>query len=99
MTYAVFAIGFLARPLGAITFGQYADNYGRKKSMLLSMMIITITTTGIGLLPTYNQIGIFAPLMLIILRGIVNLFSESAKDSHRFSLGAKNLRSCIFPRI
>ncbi|MBX9702640.1 MAG: MFS transporter [Silvanigrellaceae bacterium] len=68
MTYAVFSIGFIARPLGSIVFGQYADNHGRKKSMLLSMMIISISTAVIGLLPTYKEIGICAPLGMIILR-------------------------------
>jgi MFS family permease len=68
MTYAIFAIGFVARPLGGMVFGQYADNHGRKKSMLLSMMIITISTTAIGLLPTYEKIGICAPLAMVILR-------------------------------
>ena len=68
MTYAVFAIGFVARPLGGMVFGQYADNHGRKKSMLSSMMIITISTTAIGLLPTYEKIGICAPLAMVILR-------------------------------
>jgi MHS family proline/betaine transporter-like MFS transporter len=68
MTYAVFAIGFIARPLGAMVFGQYADNHGRKKSMLLSMTIITISTAMIGSLPTYESIGIFAPIGMIFLR-------------------------------
>ncbi len=68
VTYAVFAIGFVARPLGGLVFGQYADNYGRKKSMLLSMMIITMSTTAIGLLPTYEKVGIYAPLAMVILR-------------------------------
>ena len=49
-------------------FGQYADNHGRKKSMLLSMMIITISTAMIGCLPTYESIGILAPIGMILLR-------------------------------
>src|SRR5690606_15485586 len=50
MTYAVFAIGFVIRPLGGAFWGRYGDNYGRKRSMLLSMMLITISTLFIGLL-------------------------------------------------
>ncbi len=68
MTYAVFAIGFLARPLGGMVFGCYADRYGRKKSMLLSMMTLTFATVSIGLLPTYATLGVAAPLLLIVLR-------------------------------
>ncbi|HDV5785713.1 TPA: MFS transporter [Legionella pneumophila] len=68
MTYVVFAIGFVARPLGAVAFGQYADNHGRKNSMLLSMAIITVSTTLIGLLPTYETIGVFAALGMTLLR-------------------------------
>jgi len=67
-TYAVFAVGFIIRPLGALFFGQYADRYGRKKSMLLSMLIITITTMLMGLLPTYEKIGITSSILMILLR-------------------------------
>lgn len=67
-TYAVFAVGFIIRPLGALFFGQYADRYGRKKSMLLSMLIITITTMLMGLLPTYEKIGITSSIFMILLR-------------------------------
>lgn len=67
-TYAVFGIGFFARPLGGVFFGQLADRYGRKKSMLLSMVMLTIATAMIGLLPTYKNIGIFAPLIMVLLR-------------------------------
>ena len=68
LTYAVFAVGFVIRPLGALFFGQYADRYGRKKSMLLSMTIITLATMCMGLLPTYEQIGMYSSLLMIALR-------------------------------
>jgi MHS family proline/betaine transporter-like MFS transporter len=63
-----FAIGFLARPLGAFIFGKIADIQGRKPCLMMTVIGITIPTLIIGLLPTYNQIGILAPIILIICR-------------------------------
>ena len=65
---STFAAGFLMRPLGGAVFGHIGDRYGRKKALLLSIFIITIPTLVIGLLPTYDQIGIIAPILLIICR-------------------------------
>ncbi len=67
-TFAIFAIGFLSRPLGACFFGQLGDRYGRKKGMLLSMQLMAVSTCLIGLLPSYNIIGVWAPLLLVLLR-------------------------------
>ena len=68
LTFATFAIGLAARPLGGIIFGYLADRYSRKQSMTFTMLFMSIPTMCIGLLPTYSQIGIAAPLILIILR-------------------------------
>jgi MHS family proline/betaine transporter-like MFS transporter len=68
LTYAIFAIGFLVRPLGAIIFGHMGDRFGRKKTLVMSILLMSIATCCIGLLPTYMQIGIAAPILLIVLR-------------------------------
>lgn len=67
-TFAVFAIGYFSRLVGALIFGHYGDKFGRKKGMLISITIMLISTVLIGLLPTYETIGISAPILLIILR-------------------------------
>lgn len=67
-TYAIFAIGFIARPVGAALFGHWGDRIGRKKMLILSIALMTAPTFFIGLLPTYSSIGIFAPILLILLR-------------------------------
>jgi MFS family permease len=65
---AVFAIGYLARPLGGIIFGHFGDKSGRKKTFVATVFLMAIPTFLIGLLPTYHHIGILAPCLLIILR-------------------------------
>jgi MFS family permease len=65
---ATFATGFLVRPFGAIVFGRIGDLVGRKYAFLLTLLIMGGATTVIGLLPTYKQIGIFAPIILVTLR-------------------------------
>ncbi len=65
---AVFAVGFLARPIGALLFGYLGDVLGRKKSLMISIILMAFSTTTIGLLPTYNHIGILAPTLLVLLK-------------------------------
>src|SRR5258708_29835973 len=65
---ATFATGFLVRPFGAIVFGRLGDLIGRKYTFLVTLTIMGLSTTVIGLMPTYAQIGFFAPLILLILR-------------------------------
>ena len=67
-TYGVFAAGFLMRPMGALFFGYIGDCYGRKKALELSILLMAIPTVLMGILPTYASIGIFAPILLVILR-------------------------------
>ena len=68
LAYVAFAIGFIARPLGGIVFGHFGDRIGRKSMLVLTLMIMGIATVLIGCLPTYSQIGIAAPIMLVLLR-------------------------------
>ena len=68
LAYATFAVGFLARPLGGIVFGHFGDRIGRKSVLVTTLMITGVSTILIGLLPTYDQIGIAAPLLLLLLR-------------------------------
>jgi len=63
-----YGVGFLARPLGGIFFGHLGDRWGRKNTLSLSLLFVTLPTLGIALLPTYNQIGMWAPLLLIVFR-------------------------------
>lgn len=65
---ATYGVGFLARPLGGIVFGHLGDRNGRKNTLSLSILLVTIPTLGIALLPTYAQIGIWAPLLLVLCR-------------------------------
>jgi MHS family proline/betaine transporter-like MFS transporter len=67
-SYAIFFLGFIMRPLGALLFGYIGDHYGRKKALMLSIYCMAIPTTLIGLLPTYAQIGAWAALLLTVLR-------------------------------
>src|SRR5690349_3501421 len=65
---ATFAIGFLARPIGGLVFGHYGDRIGRKKLLVLSLLLMGVSTFAIGLLPGYATIGVLAPTLLVVLR-------------------------------
>jgi MFS family permease len=67
-TFATFAVGFMARPLGGVIFGHFGDRVGRKRIMTISMLIMGFATCAIGLLPTYQQVGPLAPVLLVLLR-------------------------------
>lgn len=66
--FATFAVGFLARPIGGIVAGQLGDKRGRKPMLVLALTLMGIATTGIGLLPTYETIGVAAPILLVLFR-------------------------------
>ncbi|MEV6084351.1 MFS transporter [Streptomyces parvulus] len=66
--FATFAVGFLARPIGGIVAGQLGDKKGRKPMLVLALTLMGVATTGIGLLPTYETIGVAAPILLVLLR-------------------------------
>lgn len=67
-TFAVYATGFLARPFGSLLFGIMGDRVGRRRPLTLSMMIMALPTVFIGLLPTYQDTGLLAPVLLLTLR-------------------------------
>ncbi|WP_300922888.1 MFS transporter [uncultured Desulfovibrio sp.] len=68
LAYSTFAIGYLARPFGGFIFGHFGDRVGRKSMLILTMLIMGLATIGIGLVPTYAQIGIAAPIILQTMR-------------------------------
>ena len=98
--FGSYAVGFVARPLGGAIFGHYGDRLGRKAMLTLTMIIMGGGTFLIGLLPTYEQIGIFAPVLLIFLRllqgigiggewgGAVLMVIESGDPKRRGFLGS-----------
>jgi MFS transporter, MHS family, proline/betaine transporter len=67
-SYAVFAIGFLARPLGGVIFGHIGDRFGRRQALVLSVTLMAVPTALMGLLPTYQEVGVLAPILLTLLR-------------------------------
>lgn len=67
-SFGAFAAGFISRPLGAVLFGHIGDTMGRKISLVLTVLIVGLGTCLIGFLPTYQQIGFWAPLLLVVLR-------------------------------
>ncbi|WP_432261155.1 MFS transporter [Cupriavidus sp. TMH.W2] len=67
-SFGTFAVGFFARPLGGIVFGHWGDRIGRKKALMITLMMMGAATIGIGLLPTYATAGALAPVLLVLLR-------------------------------
>lgn len=67
-SFGTLAAGYFARPLGGIIFGHFGDRMGRKSMLVITMTIMGVASTLIGLLPTYNQIGVAAPVLLVLLR-------------------------------
>ena len=68
LAYATFAVGFLTRPIGGIIFGHFGDRIGRKSMLITTLMIMGISTFIIGVIPTYSQIGLWAPALLLVMR-------------------------------
>jgi MHS family proline/betaine transporter-like MFS transporter len=67
-TFSIFAVGFFCRPIGALIFGYLGDKYGRAKTLRLSILMISLPTLLLAILPTYQQAGILAPVLLTIIR-------------------------------
>ena len=100
ISFSTFAVGFIGRPLGGVVFGHFGDQVGRKRTLVIALMMMGVATTLIGLLPTYESIGIAAPLMLVALRfiqglavggqwgGAMLLVTESAPSDKRGWYGA-----------
>jgi metabolite-proton symporter len=68
LAFATYAVGFAARPVGGIVFGHFGDRIGRKRLLMVSLVLMGLATLLIGVLPTYAQIGVWAPIGLIVLR-------------------------------
>ncbi len=100
LSLLTFAAGFIARPIGGIIFGHFGDRVGRKKTLIAALMLMGISSTLIGLLPTYAMIGVTAPILLTLLRfaqglaiggqwgGAMLLVTESAPSNQRGYYGA-----------
>lgn len=68
LAFATFGVGFFARPLGGIIAGHLGDKIGRKKTLVATLLLMGVATTAVGLLPTYDVIGAWAPIALVVLR-------------------------------
>ena len=100
LAFATFAVGFVARPVGGIIFGHFGDKLGRKKMLVLTLEIMGVATVGIGLVPSYETIGIAAPILLVLCRlaqgigiggewgGAVLMAFESAPEKKRAFYGS-----------
>ncbi|CAM02398.1 metabolite-proton symporter [Saccharopolyspora erythraea NRRL 2338] len=98
--FGTFAAGFIARPLGGFVAGHYGDRLGRKAMLVTTLLLMGAATTLIGLLPTYGQVGVIAPVLLVVLRlvqgfavggewgGAVLMAVEHAPDDKRGRYGA-----------
>ncbi|MBB2940769.1 metabolite-proton symporter [Actinoplanes lutulentus] len=95
LAFGTYALGFVARPLGGVIFGHFGDRLGRKKMLVVSLMLMGVATVAIGLLPTYATIGIAAPILLLTCRllqgfavggewgGAVLMAAEHGDDARR----------------
>src|SRR5262245_33059599 len=72
-SFVTYAVGFFARPLGGIVFGHYGDKIGRRSTLVTTLLLMGLSTFLIGLLPTYDQIGVMAPVALAGLRLVQGL--------------------------
>jgi len=93
--FVTYAVGFVARPLGGIVFGHFGDKYGRKKLLQFAIVLVGVATFLMGCLPTYAQVGLLAPILLVVLRfaqgfavggewgGAVLLVAEHSPDKSR----------------
>jgi MHS family proline/betaine transporter-like MFS transporter len=104
-TFGIFAVGFVMRPIGGILFGLLGDKFGRKSALVFSILMMAIPTALIGFIPTYQQIGIAAPICLTIIRllqglalgggfsGCMTFIVEHAPDNKRGLIGSSSMFS------
>ncbi|MGH3589215.1 MAG: MFS transporter, partial [Pseudonocardia sp.] len=98
-SFATLWVGYIGRPLGGVLFGHVGDRLGRKKALFTTLLIMGLSTVAIGFLPTYEQVGMAAPVLLALLRvlqgvalggewgGAVLIASESAPKDRKISFG------------
>lgn len=95
LAFATYALGFVARPLGGVVFGHFGDRIGRKRMLVVSLLMMGLATVAIGLLPTYASAGVAAPVLLLVCRlvqgfavggewgGAVLMVAEHGDDARR----------------
>lgn len=105
--FGVFAAGFLVRPIGGVIFGHIGDRMGRKKALVLTILLMAIPTAIIGLLPTYESIGVWAPILLVFMRmlqgismggnygGSITFTTEHTDPARRGLIGSFAVTSCL----
>ncbi len=104
-TFGIFAVGFVMRPIGGVLFGLIGDRFGRKSALIFSILMMAIPTALIGFLPTYDQIGITAPICLTIIRllqglalgggfsGCITFIVEHSPSEQRGLIGSSTMFS------
>ena len=106
-TFGVFAVGFVVRPIGGALFGHIGDRIGRRHALLVSVVIMALPTAALGLLPTYQSVGLLAPVLLVVVRLIqglavggeftssISYLSEYAPPARRGLFGSWSMTSCF----
>src|ERR687885_1954423 len=80
LSFATYGVGYVARPVGAFFMGHLGDRYGRKRVLVLTVVMMGVATFLVGCLPTYDDIGIWAPVLLVVLR-LMQGFSASGEQA------------------
>jgi MHS family proline/betaine transporter-like MFS transporter len=105
--FGVYAAGFLVRPLGGMFFGDIGDRLGRKKALIMTILLMAIPTTIIGILPTYSDIGVTASILLVLMRmlqgfsmggnygGSITFTTEHSPKNRRGLIGSFAVTSCL----
>ncbi len=101
---ATFGVAFVARPLGSVVFGHFGDRIGRKATLVGSLLLMGLATFAIGFLPTYQRIGLFAPVLLTVLRfgqglGLGGEWSGAALLATETAEPGKRARAAMWPQL